>query len=307
MKISIEMGPKEFTLSTRVNGFQVDEDVDIVLQNAIALTGRVESTKDATYGAQQTPCTRIKIAVTSSNIVRHFNKTLSGATVTGKRSGAQGTIYGRDPNKYSHPMVKRQYLTGIVNEVETLVDRASRDKDDARARQWFGDGLTNVQLQGIHSNMAVMREGLAAVAVMRFVCISTVTVAACDLDNRLRYKPTTCQILLGKGFTYQRYSWGEKVCTLAHELSHWFLDTTDETYLGEDAYGVKAFDMAADPSVAVRRQCLKNAENWGYYISSYRNGNDGNDWSNMTRQELALREPFNAEVQRVEPAIIHSV
>lgn len=306
MKIRVEIGPKEFTLSTRVAGFQQDEDVDIVL-GQMKLTGRVESTKDASYGIDSTPCTRIKIAITSTNTAHLPGKHLKGATVTGRRSGAQGTIYLKDSNTFAHPMIKQEFVAPIVREIETLVETASRTKDDARARQWFGNDLSRTQLQKIHFDATAMWNGLQAVSVMHFVCVSGVFLAAADLDNRVRYKPVGCQVLLGKGFTYQRYSWGEKVCTLAHELSHWFLGTIDATYQGEDAYGLKAFDMAVDPVEAERRKCLKNAENWGFYICSYRNPNDGNDWSNMTRAELAQRAPFNPLVQSVDLQIIHSV
>jgi hypothetical protein len=309
MKVYVEMGVKEFTLSTRVNGFQRDEDVEIALANgaiAITLTGRVESTKDALYGANQTPCTRIQIAITSTNIAQHQNQGLGGATVVGKRSGAQGTIRAGDANKYNHRMVKQPYLVKIVEKTEELVDRASRIRDDTRAKRWFGDDLTNVQLQRIHYDAAALREGLAAVAVMHFFCTTADDVAACELAKRALYKPMVCQVKLGRGFSYQRYSWGEKVCSLAHELSHWFLGTTDETYKGADAYGIKAFDMANDPSATERRKCLKNAENWGYYICSYRDADDGNDWRNMTRPELAARGPLRGAAQ-LDQAILHAV
>lgn len=308
MKVCVEMSPKEFTLSTRVTTFQREEEVDIAIPNGIKLTGRVESTKDAVYGMNQTPCTRIKIFITSQNITQHYNKYLRGAVVTGKRSNSQTTIYERDFCKFTQPIVRLQYLTGIATEVEELVKRATKVRSDALAKQWFGDNLTRVQLQRIHYDAAVLNAGLSAVTLMRFACsTSTGYLMACDLDNRTRYRPTICQLLLGKGFTYERYSWGEKVCTFAHELSHWFLGTKDEKYNGEDAYGINAFDMAKATSLNERRKCLNNAENWGYYICSYRDPNSGKDWKNMTRAELAAREPFNLAVQRVDQAIIQPV
>lgn len=305
MKVRVEMGVKEFTLTARVAGFRQDEEVDIVLPT-IALTARVESTKDSFYGKDQTPCTRIKLAITSPNIVRHKGK-LGGATVTGRESGAHGTIYAGDSNTYTYPMVKQRYVTEMVEKLEELTKAAALTKDDARAKRWFGADLGKVQLERIHREAAAIYEGLQAVATMHFVCVSGVFIAAADMDQRQRYKPVGCQVQLGKGFTYQRYSWGEKVCSLAHELSHWFLGTVDETYQGEDAYGIKAFDMVNDVAEAERRKCLKNAENWGYYICSYRSDTDPHDWSNMTRLELEQREPFNPQVQTVNQAMIHAV
>lgn len=311
MRVCVEMAPKDFILSTRITTFQNDEDVDIVLPKGLTLTGRVVSSKNATYGKNTTPGTRIKIAITSSNIAQH-KENLSGAIVTGKRSKAQGEIYENDRTKFTFPMVKLQFLIKVVNEIETLVKRASQLKNDTSAKLWFGDNLTKVQLQRIHYDAKALHEGLGAVKLMRFVCrpsskTNEFSIASCNLNDKSLYKPTICEVRLGKGFNYSRYSWGEKICTLIHEFSHWFIGTTDETYQGEDAYGIKAFDMVKDPSTVERRKCLNNAENWGYYICSYRDSSSDGDWKNMTRNELARRQPFNSEVQRLNPAIVHLV
>ncbi|MDV6034726.1 MAG: hypothetical protein F9B45_32465 [Phycisphaera sp. RhM] len=58
-----------------------------------------------------------------------------------------------------------------------------------------------------------------------------------------------------------------KFQTLVHELTHLILDTEDEEYDGEDAYGVAACQgLAADDPATAKT----NADNWGYFVESFR-------------------------------------
>jgi hypothetical protein len=104
--------------------------------------------------------------------------------------------------------------------------------------------------------------------------------------NELNGSPA---ININSGFHQGRYSWGEKVCSILHEITHVTIGTSDVlNSKGQHVYG--AVDCAelkkTDPALA-----YKNADNWAYYFGSYyRNTREsGNDWRYMTVEEVARR------------------
>jgi len=70
-----------------------------------------------------------------------------------------------------------------------------------------------------------------------------------------------------------RYTHGEKVSSIIHELSHLVLETQDKVHSrgrwnGKEVYGAES---ARAYSYEVNQLPLTSAENWGYYIVEYRN------------------------------------
>lgn len=90
---------------------------------------------------------------------------------------------------------------------------------------------------------------------------------------------------LGVPILWTRYTWGEKVVTLLHEMSHVFLNTVDlgagGTYSSPSAcvnkmggcYGFYACQLITNPSLRSMLggagSSYKNAENWGYFIGNF--------------------------------------
>lgn len=94
--------------------------------------------------------------------------------------------------------------------------------------------------------------------------------------NSLSKNPSIC---LGCGFHSSKYSWGEKVIAIIHEITHMAIGTSDEKMQnGQDAYGSMNCSKLKDedPDKAYR-----NADNWAYYFGSYNDKITGpkRDWA----------------------------
>jgi Lysine-specific metallo-endopeptidase len=98
-------------------------------------------------------------------------------------------------------------------------------------------------------------------------------------------------IILNQGFHSDRYSWGEKVCSIVHEITHMTIGTSDEKYGGDDAYGAVICEKLAAEKPD---DAYKNADNWAYYFGSYydHTPDKSKDWRYMTSAEVAKRPPL---------------
>ena len=100
--------------------------------------------------------------------------------------------------------------------------------------------------------------------------------------------PTKPWILLGVGFRGTRYSWGEKVCAILHELTHIVTGTVDVEYKGVEIYGLDRCMVLAENAP---HKAFQNADNWTYYFGSYRHltPEANRDWKYFTDWEVAGR------------------
>jgi len=163
-------------------------------------------------------------------------------------------------------------------------------------RAWFGDYGTQKSAD-IDARVKKIRLYLAGLKYICFSCSNTPdSIAAYNQKEKekveggagidaLDKRPT---IVLNAGFHMERYSWGEKVCSILHEITHMTIGTSDEKYKGRDVYGAVECDTLAKESP---EQAYRNADNWAYYLGSYWKNtiNRGNDWKYMTPEEVAER------------------
>jgi hypothetical protein len=176
---------------------------------------------------------------------------------------------------------------------EALIDRAARGKNVEHAVKWFGPLAQKANAQAaIFRGCAELSQRVAGLSDLILVCKDSETLGGINSNDPLRNGPT-CRIELGRGFTYDRYSWGEQVCTLIHEMTHWFLKTKDVAMgNGEEAYGVNCLKLAN--SATEGWKAMDNADNWAYYICEYRSPGEcaDHDWRFFTEQEITARGPF---------------
>jgi Lysine-specific metallo-endopeptidase len=96
------------------------------------------------------------------------------------------------------------------------------------------------------------------------------------------------QVNVNRGFSNERFSFGEKVGAILHEITHMCIGTADVNYKGRDMYGADfCVELAKDaPDLAIT-----NADNWCYYFTSYHDRiiQSGFDWSGLTPEEVATR------------------
>ena len=149
-----------------------------------------------------------------------------------------------------------------------------------------------------------LRGGCAGLTNVILQCGAGETLGAISTTDPLRNGPS-CRIQLGRGFTYDRYSWGERVCTIVHELTHWFLNTVDQQLAdGTDCYGVDCIRLAKSTIKTERAKALNNADNWAYYICQYRSAGGGDEWKNFTAEEIRARGPFVSLGYNVVPGLM---
>jgi hypothetical protein len=176
-------------------------------------------------------------------------------------------------------LLKVSYLAEIVNACESIIDEASRNPSRDKFGNWFGkknDTDLNFEHSKQHVNSML---GYVRSTLLELESIQEATIAKTDQsDPRLR-------IGLGTRFSMDMYSFGERVVTFLHEISHKTtgLKTKDELYKGNEAYKGVALDLANDNAEFAR--ALKNAENWAYYLASYHvdaNLGEGEKWKYTT-------------------------
>lgn len=290
--VSIEMAPKVFPLYDVTGTFAPN---DVVKFEGIKgnLRGVVHSSRNVNVrGHPSNPLLGLKIAINRGDVNEFKNGGFGGYVVT-SANGAKGTIYEPPLLKYSGRLLKDLEMQKMVDAAESLIKKAAMYKSDGNARKWFGpNATTKNELAKIHRRCAELHEGVAGLSTVIFQCTNGETMGGISTIDPLIGGPN-CRIQLGRGVTYDRYSWGERVCTIVHEMTHWFLKTEDAvSSLGKDAYGYECIKMANSDRESEYTKVLNNADNWAFYICEYRSEDEAGDWSNFSETELNSRSPF---------------
>jgi hypothetical protein len=288
------MAEREFILEAVAPDFGVGDIVGIQKEGKGLLKGAVRSVARRPFAGADV--TILKIAVTEGNTSDYrFAGDLAGVTIS-KANGVQARVRSK-PNtaRFQGRLLKEGRLRTAFNSAADLIALAAMGRNDEFIKMWFGGhNATPTNCREVHRRCALLNDGVKGLAHVYFLCGESETLGAIDKDERVIYKPATVRIKLGRGLSYSRYSWGERVCTIVHELTHWFLDTADVELAGKDCYGGLCLGLANDP--VHYGLALNNADNWAYYICEYRGqGADAALWKYFTAHELAGRVPFSED------------
>lgn len=301
--VHVQMFPYDFNLSSQEDGFRVGETVDF-RDDTDRLVGKIEKTTNKLVGFPREPVTVLNIAITKGDLTQFTSLTsFAGLTVTGRTSGATAEIHAKCRVSMKARIFRRDKLDGMTVEALKLIDRAATLKNDEYVKQWFGNSVTTVQLSKIHLRMAALNQGAKILQHIHYLCATTEGLGSIDFRERSQYKPVSARVRLGRGFSYNRYSWGEKVCTIIHELTHWFIDTIDVEIDGVDAYGGECIKLA-ETATAEDNKALNNADNWAYYICQYRDAVSDDSWKYFTKSELAGRCSFDTDPKNVDTGLV---
>ena len=202
-------------------------------------------------------------------------------------------------------------LRSLVDEVETLLNTAIQQKNVDLMKTWFGKNFEGGR--AAPSKLAVIN-GCTQIQqyitnnVIEFVSKDVNTFAFADQAKQAAY------VNLGKWFGYKWFTWGDRIVTLIHELSHkCAMQTKDRAFKGEPAYKYKCVQLAEDTSSYA--QALSNAENWGYFIASHYKlagfGTPGRvaDWKYVARNQLESRgQPSENDKDKMgnDPALMEN-
>ncbi|HUT45548.1 MAG TPA: hypothetical protein VMX36_04650 [Sedimentisphaerales bacterium] len=304
--VQVEMSPVEFAIENIQNGngtFSVDDVVTFTGHKA-SLRGRVTGITQRLYGLNRQPGVALKVAITAGRLSDFSRPCFAGYTVTKTSDNTTGTVRTRCQVKFLAQLMSRTELQNMLDTAQELIKRAATLKMSDYALQWFGrEAFESQVLATIHRRCAELHTRADGLVNMIFQCMQGETLGGIDDNDPLR-NGGTCRIRLGRGFTYDRYSWGERVCTIVHELTHWFLDTVDQKLSdGTDCYGANCIRLAKSDQKSERLKALNNADNWAYYICQYRSAVDGRDWRYFTEEEIRSRGPFVPNGYNVVPAL----
>jgi Lysine-specific metallo-endopeptidase len=297
----VEMAPKVFPL-TDVTGAFATNDVVMLRGPKGDLRGVVHSASPVRMAGHRNPPLGVKIAINRGDVSEFKNGGFGGYLVTSS-AGATGTVIEPPLLTYAGRVLKQLELQKMLDTAESLIVKAARYKSDEKARKWFGTKATSRdELAKIHRRCAELQQGVAGLSSVIFQCTNGETMGGIATTDPLRGGPT-CRIQIGRGVTYDRYSWGERVCTIVHELTHWFLDTEDAVNKwGVDAYGIECLKLADSDEECGK--VLNNADNWAFYICEYRGEGEAGDWRNFSEQELRLRPRFVSGAYNVDQSLI---
>jgi hypothetical protein len=303
--VSVEMSPVEFPIMNCTGTLAPGDLVELTKTSSPTLKGRVFEVKNKKYGRDGEDGLGVKIGITEGRLSELTGQSpLAGYTVTKPSTGVTGTVRTPFMSRYRAKLMKPTELQKMLDMGLELIKRAATIKKSDYALQWFGSTAYEAdELAKINRRCAELRNGCDGLTSVIFQCAASETLGAIDQADPLRHGPSA-RIKLGRGFTYDRYSWGEQVCTIVHELTHWFLDTVDESQDGEDCYGLNCIKLAKHTSKTVRAKALNNADNWAYYICQYRTSGDPGDWRFFTANEIEQRGPFVAGGYNVVSSLI---
>jgi hypothetical protein len=292
--IHIEMAEREFILQAVVPGFAVGDTVSIQKTGKGLLKGAVRGVTQRSFAGSQV--TVLKIAVNEGNTSDYaFAGDLAGVKIS-KADGTEGIVRAK-PNtaRFQGRLLREDRMRTAYKSAADLITLAALGRNDDFVKMWFGSrNVSPTNCREIHRRCGQLNDSVKGVAHVHFLCGEGETLGAIDKDERALYQPGTVRIRIGRGLSYSRYSWGERVCTIIHELTHWFLDTEDVVLEGKDCYGGLCLSLAEDPVHYAK--ALNNADNWGYYICEYRGkGANADLWKNFTSGELASRLPFDQD------------
>jgi hypothetical protein len=299
---SIEMAPKVFPLDQVAGTFKAGD--------VVRLQGpKGDFQADVDYAKPlnvprhpNNPLLGLKIMINRGDLSEFKNGGFANYTVT-SRDGATGKVVEPPLLPYAGRLLKQTEMQKMLDAAESLIATAARLKSDGNARKWFGTKATTpAELAKIHRRCAELQQGVAGLATVVFQCANSETMGGVAPGDPLRNGPT-CRMQLGVGVTYDRYSWGERVCTIVHELTHWFLETEDaKSSSNKDLYGHECI-LAAESDTDCRK-VLNNADNWAFYICEYRSDNEAGDWRNFSAQELRDRPAFVSGAYNVDQSLI---
>jgi hypothetical protein len=309
----IETGPQWF----EITGYQdtLKPNDSIVLEGKESLEARLIEVRPAMIGVPQEACHKFSLAITSGDLSKFAAGGFGGYAVKGSDGRSHGTVHPKCKTKYAARLFKVSELQKMLDEAECLIAAAAKYKSDGFARQWFGSiATTKDELVKIHTRCAALNTSVGGLTQVVFQVVGGEYLGAIDPDEKVRLRNgPTCRILLGRGFSYTRYSWGEKVATIVHEMTHWFLDTVDDKLqtgfdkirqaaIEEDAYGPKAIELTEN--VEQCKKALNNADNWAYYICQYRGSSEARDWRFFSPREMSSRAPFSQDPKNVDALLI---
>lgn len=190
-------------------------------------------------------------------------------------------------------------LQAMLDEAAALIKYAAANPNETYMKTWFGARNIPTSRAAVDTGMGQVLAWLKAHKTIKFTQKSTAGLAHTDKskdDN---------EIFLDAGFRMKRYSWGEKVCTIIHEITHKSaLQTVDFNNssgaavfdVGGSFYGVRCLDLAGHNTKFAK--ALVNADNWAYYICAYRTNsaiptkNDREKWKYFSKNQLEARGPF---------------
>jgi hypothetical protein len=291
-------------------------DVEVSLEGKGLLMARFIEAKPGTIGMAKEPCHRFSLAFTVGDLTKFATAGgFAGLEIKTSDGRGHGVVHKDCKTKSVGRLFKLTELQKMLDEAETLIAAAAKYKSDGYARQWFGSiATTKTELANIHRRTADLHQAVGGLSQVVFQVVGGEYLGAIDplVKVRLRGGPT-CRILLGRGFSYTRYSWGEKVATIVHEMTHWFLDTIDDKLqtgfdkirqqaIEEDAYGTKAIELTENEAQCSK--ALNNADNWAYYICQYRGETGGEDWRFFSESEMNSRGPFSQDPKNVDPLLV---
>jgi hypothetical protein len=178
----------------------------------------------------------------------------------------------------------------MVQHALDLVERAHLHPNFEHKQTWFGSSSTKPEVATYTAKMhAYLNGGLNK---LDFSCANTPgSIASCAMYTTDRVpggKEVPNKLInmqINNGFRSGLYSYGEKVGTILHEISHKCIGTNDEQIALTDCYGARLCSVMARvrPDLA-----LTNADNWGYYFTAYHTDLQllGDDWKYLSEDEM---------------------
>jgi hypothetical protein len=307
--VSNETGPTWFVFdSTSGVEFKKGDGVEFVPKagGAAVLTARVLDTKTTDFGAPPRRCLQLSLAIDGGDLEGFKKEGSFGAyAVQALNSTARAGVHPGCKVKYAAHLLKDFELQKMFDKAELLIKTAAEGHNDDFAKKWFGTIATSKgkELEKIHERCAELHQGVEGLSKVVFEVVGGEFLGGIDPKVKGQLKGGgTCRIQLGRGFAYTRYSWGEKVATIVHELTHWLLGTVDAKLGVDDAYGAKAIALSKDAKECGK--ALNNADNWAFYICEYRGAAGTEDWRFFSEPEMKLRGPFSQDPKNTDMLLI---
>jgi hypothetical protein len=308
-QVSCETGPLwfQFQSSSGVE-FKPNDAIEFVLTtggNAV-LEGRVLEIKSTNFGNPPKQTLQLLVVMTDGDLTpftQKFGFAAYKVRATGG-SNSEAVVHPKCQMMYKARLFRNNELQTMFNRAEQLIQAAAVKPSDEHARKWFGTIATSKggELAKIHRRCAELSVGVNSLSSAVFEVVNGEFLGGIDPPTKGELKGgPNCRIQLGRGFSYTYYVWGEKVATIVHELTHWFLNTVDAKFGTKDAYGPTCIALTRDPKENAK--ALNNADNWAYYICEYR-GNTNEDWRFFSEQELLLRTPFSQDPKNVDTLLV---
>ena len=186
-------------------------------------------------------------------------------------------------------------LAAMMQTAHDLVECAKTRPNITHKRTWFGSSADAPEVAAWTDKMFAYIDG--GLNKLNFSCCNTPgSIASCAMytTDRVRGGAETPNkgvgMQLNNGFRSPLYTYGEKIGTILHELSHKCIGTNDEQIALKDCYGAVLCAVMARvrPDLAIT-----NADNWGYYFTAYHTDLNltGDDWKYLTEDEMATVGP----------------